>query len=126
MGRRGGLGRLGGAGWSADRFGWWVQWCESSAHSCRAEFGVEFGDGFGDLFTGDLVADGLAVGVGGGQVGSGGHQRRLVFGGLGPLGDRFGVRCQPWWHWTIRNLRALSAHGGHWSARVDPQGTGYV
>ena len=33
----------------------------------------------------------LAVGVGGGQVGSGGHQL-LVFGaGLGPVGDGFGV-----------------------------------
>jgi hypothetical protein len=91
----GSAGQVGGvlaaSGGAAGQLGWWIEWGESAAYAERAEFGVECGDGVGDLFAGVLVSGGAAVGVGGDEVGSGGHQCFLVFGGGGPLGERFGV-----------------------------------
>jgi hypothetical protein len=80
---------LAASGGAFDRFGWGIEWGESAAYSERAEFGVEFSDRVGDLLTADLITPGFAFGVGGQQIGPGGHQLRVVLTRRNPAGDRF-------------------------------------
>ena len=112
-------GVLAAPGGSLDRLGWWIEWGEPTAYPCRAEFGVEFGDRLGDLLTRDLVADGLAFGVGGEEIGPGGHQRLVVLTGRGPVGDRLRVEVpalaaldHPQPAGLLRTGRALVGPGG--------------
>jgi hypothetical protein len=56
------------------------------------EFGVEFGYRVGDLLARVLVAVGPAFGVGGEQVGAGGHQLLVFLAGFPAVGERFGVQ----------------------------------
>jgi hypothetical protein len=71
------------------------------------------------LFTRRLVADGFAFGVGGEEIGPGGHESLMVFTGLDPVGDRFGVEVpafaaldHPQSAGLIRAGRALVLPGG--------------
>jgi hypothetical protein len=78
-------------GGALEGFGWGIERREASAYSCGAECGVEFGHGFGDLFTGEFIAVCLAFGVGGEEIGPGGHECFVVLAGGGPINDGFGV-----------------------------------
>jgi hypothetical protein len=68
-----------------------VEWGESAAYTGSAEFGVQLSDGFGDLLAGEFVTLCLAVGVGGVEISSGGHECLVVLAGGGPGDVWFGV-----------------------------------
>jgi hypothetical protein len=107
------------SGGSLDRLGCWIERGEPATHPGCAEFGVEFGDRLGDLLTRNLVADGLAFGVDGEEIGPGGHQRFLVLVRCGPVGDRLRVEVpalaalgHPQPAGLVRAGRALVGTGG--------------
>jgi hypothetical protein len=74
-------------GGTLDGFGWGIEWGETAADSGGTEFGVKFGDRVGDLLAGELITVCFAFGVGGEEIGTGGHQLLVVLAGPGPIDD---------------------------------------
>jgi hypothetical protein len=75
------------SGGTLDGLGWWIEWGEPAADPGGAECGVKFGDRVGNLLTGDFVPVCFAFGVGGEEIGPGGHQLLVVLTGRGPIDD---------------------------------------